>query len=38
MRSFRRPILRKMAIADLLPTQVTVGMREVDIKRMRLAG
>ena len=25
----------QMAIADLLPTQVTVGMREVDIKRMR---
>ena len=25
----------KVAIADLLPTQVTVGMREVDIKRMR---
>jgi len=25
----------QMAIADLLPTQVTVGLREVDIKRMR---
>ena len=25
----------QIAIADLLPTQVTVGMREVDIKRMR---
>ena len=25
----------KMSIADLLPTQVTAGMREVDIKRMR---
>ena len=25
----------QMSIADLLPTQVTAGMREVDIKRMR---
>ena len=25
----------QMSIADLLPTQVTVGMREVDIKRIR---
>jgi hypothetical protein len=29
----REPILHPVAIADLRPTQITVGMREVDAKR-----
>jgi len=31
----REPILTPVAIADLRPTQITVGMREVTIKRKR---
>ena len=31
----REPILSPVAIADLRPTQITVGMREVSIKRKR---
>jgi hypothetical protein len=33
MVTVREPILRPIAIADLHPTQITVGMREVDAKR-----
>jgi hypothetical protein len=32
----REPILKPIAIADLRPTQITVGMREVQEKRDRL--
>ncbi len=32
----REPILEPIAIADLRPTQMTVGMREVEEKRARL--
>jgi hypothetical protein len=32
----REPILKPIAIADLRPTQMTVGMREVQEKRKRL--
>jgi hypothetical protein len=31
----REPILKPIAIADLRPTQITVGMREVNAKRKR---
>ena len=31
----REPVLTTVAIADLRPTQITVGMREVDAKRKR---
>ena len=31
----RDPILQSVAIADLRPTQITVGMREVEAKRIR---
>ena len=33
--SFREPILKPVAIADLRPTQMTVGIREVEEKRKR---
>ena len=33
--SVRDPILKPVPIADLHPTQITVGMREVDAKRKR---
>ena len=33
MRSVREPILKPVAIADLRPTQMTVGIREVKEKR-----
>ena len=33
MISVREPILHPVAIADLRPTQITVGMREVEAKR-----
>ena len=36
--SVREPILKPVAIADLRPTQMTVGVREVKKKRWRPAG
>ena len=33
MRPVREPILEPVAIADLRPTQITVGLREVGLKR-----
>jgi hypothetical protein len=36
MNVVREPVLRPMAIADLYPTQITVGMREVVEKRKQL--
>ena len=35
MMSVREPILKSVAIADLRPTQMTVGVREVKEKRKR---
>jgi hypothetical protein len=35
MVAVRDPILQSVAIADLRPTQITVGMREVEAKRVR---
>ena len=35
MMSIREPILKPVAIADLRPTQMTVGIREVKEKRKR---
>ena len=35
MMSVREPILKPVAIADLRPTQMTVGVREVKKKRKR---
>ena len=35
MMSVREPILKPVAIADLRPTQMTVGIREVKEKRKR---
>jgi hypothetical protein len=35
MVAIRDPILQSMAITDLRPTQITVGMREVQAKRRR---
>lgn len=35
MVAIREPILKPVAIADLRPTQITVGMREVNEKRKR---
>jgi len=35
MVAVREPILQPIAIADLRPTQITVGMREVNVKRRR---
>ena len=35
MMSVREPILKPVAIADLRPTQMTVGIREVEEKRKR---
>ena len=35
MMSVREPILKPVAIADLRPTQMTVGVREVKEKRKR---
>jgi hypothetical protein len=35
MTTIREPILNPVAIADLRPTQITVGMREVKAKRRR---
>lgn len=34
----REPILKPTAIGDLRPTQITVGMREVEVKRAHLRG
>jgi hypothetical protein len=34
----REPLLTKVAITDLRPTQITVGMREVSVKRKRWRG
>ena len=34
--SLREPILTPVAIADLRPTQISVGMREVKLKREEL--
>ena len=36
--SVREPILKPVAIADLRPTQMTVGIREVKEKRKRWHG
>jgi len=36
MSAVRDPILTPVEIADLRPTQITVGMREVDVKRREL--
>jgi hypothetical protein len=36
MLSVREPILKPVAIADLRPTQMTVGIREVKEKRQAL--
>jgi hypothetical protein len=33
MPSVREPVLHPVAIADLRPTQITVGLREVELKR-----
>jgi hypothetical protein len=35
MTTVRDPVVRPIAIADLRPTQITVGMREVEAKRKR---
>jgi hypothetical protein len=35
MTTVREPVLRPVAISDLRPTQITVGMREVKAKRKR---
>ena len=35
MVAVREPLLTPVAIADLRPTQITVGMREVKAKRKR---
>ena len=35
MNSMRSPILDMVAVKDLRPTQMTVGMREVKAKRQR---
>lgn len=35
MTRIREPVLTTVAIVDLRPTQITVGMREVDAKRKR---
>src|SRR3984893_14118641 len=35
MTAVRDPIITPVAIADLHPTQITVGMREVEAKRKR---
>ena len=35
MVAVREPLLKPVAIADLRPTQITVGMREVNAKRKR---
>lgn len=35
MGNIRTPVLDPMAIADLRPTQITVGLREVEAKRKR---
>ena len=35
MLSVREPVLKPVAIADLRPTQMTVGIREVNEKRKR---
>ncbi len=36
MRSFREPLLKPVAVSDLRPTQMTIGMREVEERRKRL--
>jgi hypothetical protein len=33
--SFREPILKPVAIADLRPTQMTVGIREAGVPRAK---
>ena len=38
MESVREPILHPVAITDLRPTQITVGMREVEAKRQEWRG
>jgi len=35
MSNVREPVLTLVAVVDLRPTQITVGMREVLTKRMR---
>ena len=35
MHIVREPLLKPTAIRDLKPTQITVGMREVEAKRVR---
>jgi hypothetical protein len=35
MNRIREPVVATVAIADLRPTQITVGMREVEAKRKR---
>ena len=35
MTTVREPLLKTVAILDLRPTQMTVGMREVEAKRKR---
>ena len=35
MTTAREPLLKTVAILDLRPTQMTVGMREVNAKRKR---
>ncbi len=37
MVAVREPVLKPVGITDLRPTQITVGMREVEGKRERLA-
>ena len=36
MKDLREPVLKPVLIADLRPTQMTVGMREVELKREEL--
>jgi hypothetical protein len=38
MAAIREPVLKPIAIADLHPTQMTVGMREVELKCQELRG
>jgi len=35
MSNAREPVLTLVAVVDLRPTQITVGMREVLVKRKR---
>ena len=38
MVAVREPVLKPVKISDLRPTQITVGLREVNEKRKGLAG